>query len=198
MPGVFLRICEDKGSLEERMSWTSSTSLPDQAKSLVAAFWIRAPIQAAPRLFTQSYLTRPQGQLGLACLLGVWRQSSPSPAHPLPLIFLPPSPLFPCFMAGIWKPFLFIHSTRMLLLAVLQRAESSDSPQGHFRGCMRSSQLFAGSAWAVTSVLEAARPSVHTGHPGLSESQGWRRCVFCPSLGGCFLAYCFPVSLSVL
>lgn len=141
MPAVFLRTCEAKDSLERRVSWISSTSLSDRAKSLMAAFCIRAPTQTAPRLLIQSYLSRPQGQPGLAS----WMCGSR--AHPLPLIFLPPSPLL-CFMAGIWKPFLFTHSTRMLLLAVLQRAESSDSPQGHFRGCMRSSQLFAGSARA--------------------------------------------------
>lgn len=116
MPGVFLRGREAGGSLERRELWTSSTSLSDQAKSLVAAFWIRA----ASSLFTRSYFSRPQGQPGWTCLPEVWRQSSPSPAHPLPLLFLPPSPLYPRFMAGIWKPFLFIHNARMLLLAVLQ------------------------------------------------------------------------------
>jgi hypothetical protein len=53
-----------------------------------------------------------------------------------------------------------------------------------------------GAPGPVTSALEAAWPSVHAGHPGLSESQGWRRCVFRPSLGGFFLAYCFPVPVS--
>lgn len=51
MPGVFLRVCEAKDSLERRVSWTSSTSLSDRTKSLIAAFWIRAPIQTALRLF---------------------------------------------------------------------------------------------------------------------------------------------------
>lgn len=48
MPGVVLRGCETGGSLERRESWTSSTGLSDLAKSLVAAFWIRA----ASSLFT--------------------------------------------------------------------------------------------------------------------------------------------------
>lgn len=110
------------------------------------------------------------------------------------LILLPPLPLFPSFMAGIWKPFLFIHCTRMLPRAVLQRAESSESLQGRFGGCMQSSQLFAGSVWARYISVEAAWPSVHMGHPGLSASRmeavrilsesGWLFCVllfFIPS-----------------
>lgn len=145
VPAVFLRTHEAKDGLELswRVSWISSTSLSDRAKSLMAAFWIRAlPRQLLGFL---SKATSPGLKANRGWPAG-WMCGSG--AHPLPLIFLPPSPLLLCFMAGIWKPSLFTHSTRMLLLAVLQRAESSDSPQGHFRGCMRSSQLFAGSARA--------------------------------------------------
>lgn len=102
------------------------------------AFYPKLPLQAS----------RPTGA-GLPCWTCGDRAAPLLPTLSLSSSSLPPaSPLFPCFMAGIWKPFLFIHSTRMLPLAVLQQAESSYSLQGHFRGCMRSSQLFAGSAWA--------------------------------------------------
>lgn len=59
---------------------------------------------------------------------------------------------------------------------------------------MQSSQLFAGSVWARYISVEAAWPSVHMGHPGLSASRmeavrvlsesGWLFCVllfFIPS-----------------
>lgn len=103
--------------------------------------------QAAPRLFTQSYLSRPQGQQWLPCLLGVCGAVRPlplptfsAPSHPLSL----PRLSFPSFMAGIWKPFLFIYCIVL--------CSSERNPQSPCRaiseGCMRSSQLFAGSGWA--------------------------------------------------
>lgn len=168
-----------------------------RAKPLTAAFRIRAPTQAlSPELPLQA--SRPTvANLPAGCVQAAPPLSCP-PARSCVLIRLPPSPLFPSFMAGIWKPFLFIHCTRMLPRAVLQRTESSESLQGHFRGCMRSSQLFAGSVWARYISLEAAWPSVHMGHPGLSASQGWRWSEFCQRLGGCFVSRCFSFLLTVL
>lgn len=160
------------------------------AKPLTAAFGSRAP--------TQAFYTKPPLQASRPAVTGL-PVGCTQAAQPLPpihsLILLPPLPLFPSFMAGIWKPFLFIHCTRMLHRAVLQRAESSESLQGHFGGCMQSSQLFAGSGWAPYISVEAAWPSVHMGHPRLSASRmeavhvlsesGWLFCVllfFIPSL----------------
>lgn len=57
---------------------------------------------------------------------------------------LPVLSLFPrcSFMAAYGNCFYLPSPARMLLHAVLQRTETLDSPQGHFRGCMQSSQLF--------------------------------------------------------
>lgn len=51
-----------------------------------------------PSLFTQNYLSRPQGQQWLSGLLDACRQHGPSPAHPL--ILLPPLPLSPAQLYG--------------------------------------------------------------------------------------------------
>lgn len=194
VPAVFLRTHEAKDGLELswRVSWISSTSLSDRAKSLMAAFWIRAPTQTAPRLLIQSYLSRPQGQPGLACRLDVWKRSPPTPSHLSASLASPP------LLYG-W------HMEAISIYPQHQDAASCCAPASGILGFPAGPfQRLHAKQPAVCrerqGPLHQSRqwPSVHMGHPGLSESQGWRRSVFCPSLSGCFLAYCFPTPLSVL
>lgn len=165
--------------LEKQSIVDSCTGLLHQTNPLTAASSITTPAQVfLPKT------TFPDLKANSGCPACWMHAGSTAPLLPTLSFFSLPC-LFPplSFMAGIWKPFLFIHSTRMPLLAALQQAESSDSPQGHFRGCMRSSQLFAGSVWARYISVEAAWPSVHMGHPGLSESQGWKAVRVLPESG---------------
>lgn len=149
--GVCLRVCELRavGKAECHGHQCAPNSCIGPSLSLLP-FGSEFP----PRLFTQSCLSRPQGQPWLTCLLGVCRRQSPSPAHPLQC---PPPSSLPCLSSpALWLAYgshFYLSTAPGCCLVLCSSERNPQSPcRAISKAACEAASCLQGASGPVTSV----------------------------------------------